>query len=146
MKDMPISIAIRGGYVLNLIWVLIETRGLGLGIGQYGEFWREIFLRHINYQAYDIYGEVGRALESPQHMRPWSVIFGLGADLGLVGMGLFFGFVYNIWQVCRSAYGRALIVGGLLGLVGAYPIVTPHIWLALVLLGGLGEMAALEKQ
>ncbi len=139
MSDMRISIATRGGYIANLIWTIIETRGLGLGIGQYGHFWREIFLRHINYQAYDAYGEVGRALLSTTYMRPWSVIFGLGADLGLVGMALFFGFIHNIWRSCQGGYGRALIVAGLLALVGAYPIVTPHVWLGLALLGGLGE-------
>jgi hypothetical protein len=140
MNDMRLSITIRGAYIASVIWAIIETRGLGLGIGQYGYFWREIYLRHIDYRAFDVTGEVGRMLASTGYMRPWSVIFGLGADLGLVGMALFGGFIANTWQACRgagaSAYGRALIIAGLLALVGTYPIVTPHVWLALALLGG----------
>ena len=144
MSDMRLSITIRGAYIASVIWAIIETFGLGLGIGQYGHFWREIYLRHIDYQAFDVTGEVGRMLASSGYMRPWSVIFGLGADLGLVGMALFGGFIANTWQACQgagaSAYGRALIIAGLLALVGTYPIVTPHVWLALALLGGLGAL------
>ncbi|HSQ16280.1 MAG TPA: hypothetical protein VLM83_01165, partial [Anaerolineales bacterium] len=140
MSDMRLSMTIRGAYIASAIWAIIETRGLGLGIGQYGHFWREIYLRHIDYQAFDVTGEVGRMLASSGYMRPWSVIFGLGADLGLVGMALFGGFIANTWQACLSAYGRALIIAGLLALVGTYPIVTPHVWLALALLGGLGAL------
>ncbi len=148
MSDMRLSITIRSAYIASLIWAIVETRGLGLGIGQYGHFWREIYLRHIDYQAFDVTGEVSRMLASTGYMRPWSVIFGLGADLGLVGMALFGGFIANTWQACRGAGAvgagrRALIIAGLLALVGTYPVVTPHVWLALALLGGLGELAPL---
>jgi hypothetical protein len=131
---------------MNLVYAMIETHGLGLGIGQYGYFWRDIYLRHIDYTRFDRYGEVQRALFIPgAYMKPWSVILGIGVDLGLIGLALLLGF---FWQVYRALSGprlRALFFACLVGLAGAYPIVTPHIWLALGLMAALGTSQKVEK-
>jgi len=158
-QEMTLSAAIRASYIKNLIYTLIETRGLGLGIGQYGQFWREIYLQHINYKPLGI--EVINALNSSEYMRPWSVILGIGADLGVVGLLLMMGFLYEVWRYLRnataySAHGQAIWVSSVIALAGAYPIVTPHVWIALALLAGLAcqqqaqsreilEQANLEK-
>lgn len=136
LDGLRVSMGIRWSYILNLIYVLIETRGLGLGIGQYGLYWKEIYLRHIDYKAFDIFGEVTNALNSSEYMRPWSVVLGIGADLGLIGMLLFFAFLIQIFRLARTPHERALIITSFFALLSAYPIVTPHVWLALALLGG----------
>ena len=139
LQDMTLSVAIRGSYILNLIYVLIDTHGIGLGIGQYGQFWKEIYIRHINYKP--LGPEVANALASNEYMRPWSVILGIGSDLGVVGLVLILGFLYEVWRVIRrstthSAHGQAIWVTSIIALIGAYPIVTPHVWVALALLVG----------
>ncbi len=138
INDMVTSMTIRFSYVLNLIYALIETRGVGLGMGQYGMYWKEIYLRHIDYRAFDKFGEIAKALASPTYMRPWSVIFGIGADLGIVGLVLFSLFIYQVFRLCRDPRAKAVVVASLVAFVGAYPIVTPHIWLALGLVGVYG--------
>ncbi len=146
LSNMSISASIRFNYLMNLVYAMIETHGLGLGIGQYGYFWRDIYLRHIDYTRFDRYGEVQRALFIPgAYMKPWSVILGIGVDLGLIGLALLLGF---FWQVYRALSGprlRALFFACLVGLAGAYPIVTPHIWLALGLMAALGTSQKVEK-
>jgi hypothetical protein len=112
---------------------------MGLGIGQYGHFWKEIYLRHIDFQSFDRFGEVAAALKSTSYyMRPWSVILGIGVDLGIVGLGLLIAFLYQIFRACGTRHARSIVVVSLFALLGAYPIVTPHIWLALGLMGGYG--------
>jgi hypothetical protein len=134
---MSISAQIRFHYILNLVYAIIETRGIGLGIGQYGYFWKDIYQRHIDYREFDPTGEVARALASTEgYMKPWSVILGIGVDLGLVGMALLAGFFYQVYRELTSPRHRALFFVCLAALIGAYPIVTPHVWLALALLGG----------
>ncbi len=128
------SSAIRSSFTRNLIYTLIETRGLGLGIGQYGMFWKDIYLRHIDYQAIDVGGEITEKLNSSEYMRPWSVVLGLGVDLGLVGIGLFIAFYYGVLRSLRSQHAFAIAAAGFAALMGAYPIVTPHVWLALAIL------------
>jgi hypothetical protein len=140
------STTIRASYILNLVYVLSETRGLGLGIGQYGLFWKDIYLRHIDYRSFDVGGEISESLAVPEEMRPWSVIFGIGADLGLVGMGMLVAFLLQVFRACQSPHGRAIVVAGTLALVGAYPIVTPHVWLALALMGGVGLQVAGKQE
>jgi hypothetical protein len=131
---IPKSFAIRVAHLLNLIHTLIDTRGLGLGIGQYGVFWKEIFLRHFDPNVVDDTGEIARALASEEYGRPWSVIFGIGADLGILGMALLMAFFYRIWRSLHSPHSRGIFFASLFALLGAYPIVTPHAWLALALL------------
>jgi len=138
LNEMKTSLAIRGSYFMNLLYALFDTYGLGLGIGQYGHFWKEIYLRHIDYTAFDKYGNVAHALASADYMRPWSVILGVGVDLGIVGMTLLAAFLYQIFHFCRTRHARCIFMVGLLALLGAYPIVTPHVWLALGLMGGAG--------
>jgi hypothetical protein len=138
-NEMTLSAAIRFSYIKNLFFTLIDTRGLGLGIGQYGQFWKEIYLRYINYKPLGI--EVANALASNEYMRPWSVILGIGVDLGMVGLILILGFLYETWHSLRrasvyAAHGQAIWVSGVIALAGAYPIVTPHVWIALALLAG----------
>ena len=79
--------SIRLSYIMNLLYTILDTHGIGLGIGQYGLFWKDIYLRHINYQAFDWTGEVAAALAAPLsmlYMKPWSVILGVGAVLVLL--------------------------------------------------------------
>jgi hypothetical protein len=41
------------------------------------------------------------------------------------------------WQARQTHHARTVVAAGLAALVGAYPIATPHIWLALAMLGGM---------
>ena len=139
MANMSISSQIRLHYVLNLVYAIQETRGLGLGIGQYGYFWKAIYLRHIDYRQFDPTGEMAKALTQPgEYMKPWSVLLGVGVDLGLLGLGLLAGFLWQVYRQLAEPRCRALFFACLAGLAGAYPIVTPHLWLALALMAGLG--------
>ena len=140
-----VSSSIRGSYFRNLLYTILETHGLGLGIGQYGQFWKGIYLRHFNYQAFDPFGEITRTLASPEYGRPWSVIFGIGVDLGIIGMLVLFGFFYQVWRFIQLPHCRAIFIASIIALMGAYPIVTPHVWLALALLTGVSAGQALEK-
>jgi len=147
LQDMSISVQIRFNYILNLVYALVETRGIGLGIGQYGYFWREIYLRHINYKQFDIYGEVNRALTTNgDYMKPWSVILGVGVDLGVLGLVLLIGFFWQVYRELAEPRHRALFFACLAGLAGAYPIVTPHLWLALALMAGIGLEQKKQKE
>jgi hypothetical protein len=133
LRGMYYSSLIRSSYTRNLVYALIETRGLGLGIGQYGQFWKEIYIRHIDYYSFDILGEITHQLNSQEYMRPWSVILGIGSDLGIIGiliLGLFF---YYSSKPVHSPHGRAIILAGIVAMTGAYPIVTPHVWLAIAM-------------
>ncbi len=146
LKDMSISIQIRLHYLLNLVYAIADTRGLGLGIGQYGYYWKDIYLRHIDYRQFDLYGEVNRALTQPgDYMKPWSVILGVGTDLGILGLALLTGFFVQVYRQLAEPRQRAMFFACLAGLAGAYPIVTPHLWLALALIAGLGLAARQEK-
>jgi hypothetical protein len=139
LKLMSISANIRFYYILNLVYAILETRGLGLGIGQYGYFWKDIYQRHIDYHRFDPTGEVARALASTEgYMKPWSVILGVGVDLGLLGLGLLAGFFWQVYSALVTPRHRALFFACLAALAGAYPIVTPHVWLALALMAGIG--------
>ena len=111
---------------------------MGLGIGQYGVFWKEIFLRHFDPMVVDETGEIARALASDEYGRPWSVIFGIGVDLGILGLALLLVFFYKVWQSIHSPHSRGIFFASLFALLGAYPIVTPHVWLALALLAASG--------
>ena len=134
LRGMYFSSLIRSSYSRNLIYVMLETRGLGLGIGQYGQFWKEIYLRHIDYHGFDILGEVTNQLNSPAYMRPWSVILGIGSDLGIFGMILLGFFFYFSFKPVSSPHGRAILLAGIMAMLGAYPIVTPHVWLAIAMM------------
>lgn len=135
---IPKSFAIRAAHLLNLIYTLIDTRLVGLGIGQYGVFWKEIFLRHFDPMVVDETGEISRALVSEEYGRPWSVIFGIGVDLGILGLALLLVFFYKVWRSIHSPHSRGIFFASLFALLGAYPIVTPHVWLALALLAASG--------
>jgi hypothetical protein len=143
--EMQVSILTRISYFLMLIYTLLETKGLGLGIGQYGHFWKDIYLRHIDYKAFDLYGEIARALASTHYMRPWSVVLGIGADLGLVGLVLISVFLYQVFAESKTAHARAVVIMSVFILLGMCPIVTPHIWIALGLMGGQGMYMAVEE-
>ena len=137
VKRLFNSINIRYYYILALIYAIWDTHGLGLGIGQFGFFWRDIFRRHIDITTYDVTGEVAHTLATEPYMRPWSVIFGIGADLGLVGMTLLGLFLFEIYKRITSIHLRGIFVASILALVGAYPIVYPHVWLSLALMAGI---------
>lgn len=146
LQHMWISMMIRSNYALNLFYAIIDTYGLGLGIGQYGLFWKEIYLRHIDYRQFDPTGEMARALTVPgDYMKPWSVILGIGADLGLIGLALLLAFFGQVFRALAEPRQRALFFACLVGLSGAYPIVTPHVWLALALMAGIGLESKREK-
>jgi hypothetical protein len=145
LHNMNISVQIRLNYIFNLFYTLLDTYGLGLGIGQYGLFWKEIYQRHIDYRAFDPTGEVAAALASDGYMRPWSVILGVGVDLSVIGLGIFALMLVQLWRYLPKAHARGIFVASLAGIAGAYPIVMPHIWLALALLGGVGALAAQAK-
>ena len=132
------SMKIRYYYILALIYAIWDSYGFGLGIGQYGFFWRNIFQRHIDISTYDVTGEVAQALATESYMRPWSVIFGIGADLGLAGMTLLGLFFIQIYKRITSIHFRGIFAASIFALVGAYPIVTPHVWLSLALIAGIG--------
>jgi hypothetical protein len=134
LRGMYFSSLIRSSYSRNLIYAMLETRGLGLGIGQYGQFWKEIYLRHIDYHGFDILGEVTNQLNSTSYMRPWSVILGIGSDLGILGMVVLGFFFYYSFKPVSSSHGRAILLAGIIAMLGAYPIVTPHVWLAIALI------------
>ena len=139
LKTMNISFQIRFHYLLNLVYAIGDSHGLGLGIGQYGYFWKDIYLRHIDYQKFDLRGEVNRALTVPgDYMKPWSVILGVGVDLGVAGLALLIAFFYQVYRQLAEPRYRAMFFACLVGLAGAYPIVTPHLWLALAFMAGLG--------
>jgi hypothetical protein len=142
---LGVSSSIRGSYFRNLLYTILDTHGLGLGIGQYGQFWKDIYLRHFNPQAIDPTGEIVRSLASPEYGRPWSAIFGIGVDLGIVGMLVLFGFFYQVWHFLKLPHCRAIFLTSIIALLGAYPIVTPHVWLALALLAGASAAQILEK-
>ena len=144
LYSIAISSMIRTSHIRNLIYAMIETRGLGLGIGQYGHFWKEIYLRHFDPLLADPSGEISQTLASPEYGRPWSVIFGIGVDLGVVGLLVLLSFFYVIWRSIQTPHSRAILFASIVALVGAYPIVTPHIWLALALIAGLPAPKALE--
>jgi hypothetical protein len=139
LRNMSISVQIRYHYILNLVYAMWESRGLGLGIGQYGYFWRGIYQRYIDYRTFDPTGEVARAL-SPAggYMKPWSVLLGVGVDLGIAGLALLAGFLWQVYRALNGPRERALFFACLAALAGAYPIITPHVWLALALIAGLG--------
>jgi hypothetical protein len=146
LKNMSISIQIRFHYLLNLVYAIGDTHGLGLGIGQYGYFWKDIYLRHIDYRKFDLYGEVNRALtQLGDYMKPWSVILGIGSDLGVLGLALLAGFFIQVYRQLAEPRQRAMFFACLAGLAGAYPIVTPHLWLALAFIAGLGTAARQES-
>jgi hypothetical protein len=139
LPRMAISFQIRLHYVLNLVYAILETHGLGLGIGQYGYFWKAIYLRHIDYTTFDPTGEMAKALSHPgEYMKPWSVLLGIGVDLGVVGLALLAGFFWQVYRQLAEPRHRALFFACLAGLSGAYPIVTPHLWLALALMAAFG--------
>ena len=140
-----VSSSIRSSYFRNLLYTLFDTHGLGLGIGQYGEFWKTIYLRHFNPQAIDPSGEIVRSLASPEYGRPWSVILGIGVDLGIIGILVLFGFFYQVWRFMHKPHCRAIFIASIIALLGAYPIVTPHVWLALALLTGMSAIQNLDK-
>lgn len=142
LKGMSISFQIRFHYLLNLVYAIEDSHGLGLGIGQYGYFWKDIYLRHIDYRKFDLYGEVNRALTVPgDYMKPWSVILGIGADLGVAGLALLIAFFYQVYRQLAGPRHKAMFFACLVALGGAYPIVTPHLWLALAFMAGLGAAA-----
>ena len=96
-------------------------------------------MRHISYKQFDLFGEVGRALtNTDSYMKPWSVILGIGVDLGVIGLGLLIGFFWQIYRCLSEPRQRALFFACLAALAGAYPIITPHVWLALALMAGIG--------
>jgi hypothetical protein len=140
LRLMSISGQIRFYYVANLYYAILDTHGLGLGIGQYGLFWKEIYLRHIDYRTFDPTGEMARALANPagDYMKPWSVLLGIGADLGILGLALLVGFLQAVFRQLAEPRHRALFFACLVALAGAYPIITPHVWLAMALMAGLG--------
>jgi hypothetical protein len=140
-----LSGSIRLSYILNLFYAILDTHGLGLGIGQYGLFWKDIYLRHINYRAFDITGEVAYTLASPGYMKPWSAILGVGVDLGLAGLVLLGGFFWQVYRSLASPRHRAFFLTCLVALFSPYPIVTPHIWLALALMAGVSSISKMEK-
>jgi len=134
LASMINSYMIRGAHLLNLIYTLVDTRGLGLGIGQYGHFWKEIFLRHFDPLVVDPTGEIAASMSSPEYGRPWSVILGIGVDLGVVGLLILANFFYRVWRLFQSPHSRGIFIASMIALIGAYPIITPHVWLALALL------------
>ena len=134
LRGMRYSYLIRSSYTKNLAYALLETRGLGLGIGQYGQFWKDIYLRHIDYHPFDVFGEITHQLNSNEYMRPWSVILGIGSDLGIPGMLILALFFYFSFKPALSSHGRAIILAGVVAMTGAYPIVTPHVWLAMAMI------------
>jgi len=139
LKRMSISFQIRYHYLINLVYALQETHGVGLGIGQYGYFWKAIYLRHIDYTQFDPTGEMAQALSTTgSYMKPWSAILGIGVDLGIIGLALLVGFFWQVYRALAGPRHRALFFACLVGLAWAYPIITPHIWLALALMAGLG--------
>ena len=145
VTSMGFSFLVRFNYILKLVYALVESRGLGLGIEQYGYFWKDIYLRHIDYQPFDRGGEVQRALTIPgDYMKPWSVILGVGVDLGLLGMALLAGFFVQLYRQLAGPRQRGMFFACLVGLAGAYPIVTPHLWLVLILMTGSGARSAKE--
>jgi hypothetical protein len=140
LPGMSVSIQIRLHYILNLVYAIFESYGLGLGIGQYGYFWKDIYLRHFDYTRFDPTGEVARTLFTPgDYMKPWSVLLGIGVDLGVLGLALLVGFLWQVYRFLSEPRHRALFFACLVGLAGAYPIVTPHIWLVLALMAGMGS-------
>ena len=139
LENMMISFQIRFHYILNILYAIIDTKGLGLGIGQYGYFWKEIYLKYIDYRQFDPGDEMARALTVPgEYMKPWSVILGIGVDLGLIGLGLLIGFFWQLYRCLNEPRQRAFFFACLVALAGAYPIITPHVWLALGLMAGIG--------
>jgi uncharacterized protein with PQ loop repeat len=69
----------------------------------------------------------------------------MGSDLGIIGLILFFTFIYQVFRCCQTAHAKAIMIAGFIALLGAYPIVTPHVWLALALMGGYGLQSKLKQ-
>jgi len=144
LASMINSYVIRIAHLLNLVYALAETRGLGLGIGQYGHFWKEIFLRHFDPLVVDPTGEIAAAIDGPAYGRPWSVILGIGVDLGVLGLLILFNFFYRVWRLFQSPHSRGIFIASMIAMIGAYPIITPHVWLALALLTAPVELTKKE--
>ncbi|MBT7600298.1 MAG: hypothetical protein HN560_04410 [Anaerolineae bacterium] len=124
-----VSLQIRLSYVYNLFYSLFDTWGAGFGIGQYGLFWKDVYLQNIDYSSFDKFGEVANTLASTAYMKPWSLILGIGVDLGIIGLFVFLIFLYKTWKSCITSHDKAVFIVAIILLMGAYPIVTPHIWL-----------------
>jgi hypothetical protein len=124
-----VAFRIRFSYVLNLLHSIIYSWGAGFGIGQYGLFWKDIYVAYIDYEVFDKYGEVAANLAGNSYMKPWSVVLGVGVDFGIIGLLVFLLFLYQVWKACLTAHDKAIFVTSFILIMGAYPIVTPHIWL-----------------
>jgi hypothetical protein len=131
-----VSTLIRLRYIESMLFAWVDSRGIGLGPGNYSVYWIDIFHRHsIEYMYY--YGnipylEVASAIEGGAHQRPWSIIFGILAEFGTVGILLFGYFIFSIWRNSDKTDKSAIIPVIVLFLM-AYPIVNPHAWLILML-------------
>ncbi len=124
-----VSLQIRLGYIYALLYSILDTWGAGLGIGQYGLFWKDIYVAYIDYAVFDKYGEVAANLAGSSYMKPWSVVLGVGVDFGIIGLLVFLLFLYLVWKACLTPHDKAIFVTSFILIMGAYPIVTPHIWL-----------------
>jgi len=137
-----VSFNIRWSYVENQFHVLIDTFGLGLGLGQYGEFWVPYYLKYIDYTSFDVYGEVSHALAgNAGYMKPWSVILGFGVDLGVVGISIIALFLYRVFKSCVGGHEKAIMLAGVVMITNSYPIVTPHVWVVFAMILAGRDMA-----
>lgn len=124
------SFNIRLIHIRNIINTVKDHHWIGLGVGQYGVFWRDTFLRqHYDLSISNRFGELTGYLSNPNyHARPWSFVLGVLADFGIVGLLVFLLFLFRLWRTCEERSDKVAVLMGFILICGAYPIVTPQIW------------------
>jgi len=125
-----ISFNIRLIHTLNIIYTVENHHWIGLGVGQYGTFWRDTFLKqHYDLSVADRVGELSGLLSDPNyHLRPWSFILGVLADFGVSGMLVLLFFLARLWRLTENRSDKVALLAACFVLFGAYPIVTPQLW------------------
>lgn len=137
----------------------VETVGVGVGLGQYQNRWREFIDSEgstFSYTTPSLKGKFDRSI--PGDYKPYSVIGGMFAELGVLGLfAIILPFFLVIKDIMVSSipimvrYKLYCILSFVfLSFMGAYPTSMPHMWFLLALVSlesgkyrGLGRRALL---
>jgi len=120
----------------------LKTFGVGVGVGQYQNRWREFIDSQgslFPYATPALKGKFNRSI--PGDYKPYSVIGGMWAELGVMGLfAIILPFFMVIKDVMTSSmptmvrYELYCVLSFVfLSFIGAYPISMPHMWFLLAL-------------